>query len=303
MENSGPESFERVCLKGYPAQSQTTVHGWSSFYWGLIPLGIGVYCFVAARLYPEKVNGPLWVMDVIGLIFFCAGVFLSFNGLRGLVRQRRRQNGIRKFPNEPWRWDYKWNRKGVTDNKGRQVASALLMIVAVGLFLSIANYFAFFFGADSWILKGIVGFSDIIIGLALFGNLYKKMSEYLKYGNRRLLFQNFPFFLGSGMSVTLEGLPADLDKLSLDLRFIEENYSVTGTGEDATERVVCYQLYKRSRALEKNDLQKRKNLQLEWDLPADENYRTQLSLRKLVLIAGQRLTTSLRISNIARISG
>ena len=81
------------------------------------------------------------------------------------------------------------------------------------------------------------------------------------------------------MSVTLEGLPADLDKLSLDLRFIEYNYSVTGTGEDAAERVVCYQLYKRSRALVKNDLQKRKNLQLEWDLPADENYRTQLSLR------------------------
>ena len=97
----------------------------------------------------------------------------------------------------------------------------------------------------------------------------------LRFGTGRAYYREFPYFLGDRMRATVE-LPTDvraLDRLEITLRAVREEYEVTGTGDNRTERVVCYQTYGETRVFETpEDLQPTgggRHLAVDFDLPAD----------------------------------
>ncbi|NIS88089.1 MAG: hypothetical protein GWN88_24995 [Nitrospinaceae bacterium] len=147
-------------------------------------------------------------------------------------------------------------------------------------FLVPFNWFAFYSPESVLLAQLVVGVLDLaVVGGAVQG-VYKGI-QYFKYGRSRLLFQSFPFFLGSSLAVTLEGLPPreKLERLSLNVRFIEEKYVTRGRYGNRDARVECYEVYADSRELAADALPRHGRLNLEWNLPDDPSLLSNLSSR------------------------
>ena len=128
-------------------------------------------------------------------------------------------------------------------------------------------------------VKVIVVLLDLAFGLG--GGYYflNNLGMFLKYGNSRLRFGNFPFLLGDKLSVILVDLPSEINQFQLDLICIEEKYEIHQRGQERESKVVCYQLYHESRTLSGREVVASGKLSLEWDLPGDPELASTLSQR------------------------
>ncbi len=221
----------------------------------------------------------MWVISVFGLMFLLAGLWFVWHGLDGLRRKAKIKTVKMTRASSPWLWDYEWQALGISDNKMKKVMHALLMLIVVGTFLAPFHWWAFFSDDGRLMVKVLVIFFDLVFGLG--GGYYflKNLALYLKYGNSRLRFGNFPFYLGDKLSVVLVDLPAEINQLQLDLRFIEEKYETRQRGQERESKVVCYQLYHESRILKDEEVVHSGKLLLEWDLPGEPEMTSTLSQR------------------------
>ena len=274
---------ERVPLKNRQPISRTTIHGWPSVIFGLPFAGIGTFFFLMGlgkvEVDPAKVHAPLWIISVFGLMFLLAGLSFIWHGMDGLRRKTRIKNVKTTRVASPWLWDYEWQALGISDNKLKKVLHGFIMLVVVGTFLAPFHWWAFVSDEGHLMVKLMVIFFDLVFGLG--GGYYflNNLALYLKYGNSRLRFANFPFYLGDKLSVILVGLPSEINQLQLDLRFVEEKYETRQRGNKKESRVVCYQLFHEARTLKGREVAPSGKLSLEWDLPDDPEFTSNLSQR------------------------
>jgi hypothetical protein len=274
---------ERVQLNNRQPVSRTTIHGWPSFIFGLPFAGLGTFFFLMGlekvEVDPSKVHAPMWIISVFGLLFLLAGLSFIWHGLDGIRRKAKIKDVKITRAASPWLWDYEWQALGISDNKIKKVLRGLIMLIVVGTFLAPFHWWAFVSDEGSFMVKAMVVFFDMVFGLG--GGYYflNNLALYLKYGNSRLRFSNFPFYLGDTLSVILVGLPSEINQLQLDLRFIEEKYERRGSGQNKQSRVVCYQLYHQARTLQGREASPSGKLSLEWDLPNQADLTTALSER------------------------
>ncbi len=274
---------EQIVLKGRQPVSRTTIQGWPSILLGSPFAGMGTYFFLMGlgeiEVSPSKVHAPMWVIAVCGLMFLLAGLFLIGHGLVGLRRKAKVKKAKATRSSSPWLWDYEWQALGISDNKLKKVVNALIMLSVVIVFLAPFNWWAFYSGDGRVLVKIIVVLLDLAFGLG--GGYYflNNLALYLKYGNSRLRFGNFPFYLGGKLSVSLAGLPTEINQLQLDLRFIEEKYETRQRGDTKESKVVCYQLYHEGRILNDGQVAPSGKLSLEWDLPDEPEWTSALSQR------------------------
>jgi len=212
-------------------------------------------------------------------LFLLAGLTFIWHGLDGLRRKAKVQKVKTTRASSPWLWDYEWQALGFTDNKFKKVMHGLLMLIIFGAFLAPFNWWAFVSDEGSTMVTIIVVVFDLIFGLAGCYYFLNNLALYLKYGNSRLRFGDFPFYLGNKLSVALVDLPAEIHHLQLDLRFVEERYETRRRGNSTESRVVCYQLYHESRTLQAKEVAPSGKLSLEWDLPGDPDMTSTLSQR------------------------
>jgi len=282
MNDSVTGSYERVRLGQHHPVSQTTIHGWPSVWFGIPFAGIGGFVMgIGLGIVPVKassVHAPMWVIGVAGLAFFGAGMSLIVHGLKGVKRKAKMDEGKRNAPNSPWLWDYTWEKSGAAGNKLAEVRRYFIGALAFAVFISIFNWVAFYLEDDVpvWV-KGVVVFFDLIILLVLY-EAFRKLAQYLKYGDSQLRFKTFPFTLGEKMIVSLQGAPTQFDIMKINLRFVEENYETHGTGKNRSQRVVCYQVYGEEKILRSHDAGK-PQIYMEWVLPDDPNLTSALSER------------------------
>lgn len=274
---------ERMRLSERRPVSRTTIHGWPSMLFGLPFAGMGTFILLIGMEKVEvsqtKIHAPLWVISVCGLMFLLAGLWFIWHGMDGLRRQARIQNVRTTRASSPWLWDYEWQALGISDNKLKKVIHAFLMLVLVGTFLAPFHWWAFMSNDGRMMIKGIVVFFDLAFGLGGGYYLFHNLALFLKYGNGRLRFDTFPFFLGDKLSVVLVGLPSKINQLQLDLRFIEEKYETRQRGQEKESKVVCYQLYHEARTLEGREIASADKLSQEWDLPENPEFASTLSQR------------------------
>ena len=282
MQVASESLKERVRLGKHNPVSRTTIHGWGSVIFGLPFLAAGTVITLIGLgrvTVPAKdIHAPLWVIGAVGVVFFLAGVFLLFHGIDGIQRKSRMKKGKHLSPRRPWMWDYEWEPLGISENKKKEVMSAFIATVVYTLFLSPFNWWAFFSEEITpfW-LKGVVILFDLIILLVAY-EFIRKLSQYLKYGDSRLRFKEFPFFLRGKMIVSLTGAPTQFDVMTMNLRCIEEAYEVRYSGRKKSEEVICYQLYGEEKVLRSHNVGGSKIL-MEWLLPDDPEYTTLLSER------------------------
>lgn len=283
MTSTASPARERVHLSGRQPVSRTTIHGWPSVLLGSPFAGMGIFILLIGlekiEMDPGKIHAPMWVITAAGSMFLLAGLWFIWHGLDGLRRKSKIKNVKTTRAASPWLWDYEWQALGISDNKLKKVIHAFLMLIVFGVFLAPFHWWAFVSSDGTFMVKAIVVFFDLIVGLGGGYYFFHNLALFLKYGNSRLRFGNFPFLLGGNLSVVLVGLPSEINQLQLDLRFIEEKYEVRQRGQERESRVVCYQLYHEARTLEGREVVSSDKLSLEWNLPNEPNMTSTLSQR------------------------
>lgn len=278
------ESFERNRIKNFSPQSQTSAPGWISVFFGLPFAGAGAFVVMigtgVVEVDPPSLHPPYWTLTAIGSMFAVAGTFLIGNGFASVIAKRRVNERKRMNPSQPWFWDYQWDPNGFSENKGKQVLRLFIAIGFFAAFMAPFNWWAFFLKNSPVMIKIIAGIFDAVILLGA-GIAFYKLFQFLKYGNSRISFASFPYFLGDSMALTLEGMPDRLDKIQINLRYVEEAYETSGTGNNRSARVVGYELFGKERILSGREIVSPKMFSMNWTLPENQAMVTRLSSRPL----------------------
>ena len=285
MATAQQPNTERIPLKDHKPLSRTTLHGWPAilfglafFIWGLPILGIGM----GWVNYPQSsIHAPLWVIGVFGGLFTACGVWLLSHGAKGLRRSWNMSHGKQELPDSPWLWDYPWQAQGITDSKFKESLGSLVALAVFGTFLAPFNWIAFVSDYGGLFWQILTGLFDVIILLGVGGYLLKNVGQFLTFGNGRVRFQEFPFFLGHTIHLTIEGLPIDITTVQFNLRCIEEAYEIRKRerGRKRESIVVCYQIYHEAQTIRGELINETGDLRCSWNLPDDKHLTSTPSER------------------------
>jgi hypothetical protein len=276
---------ERIPLKGHKPLSRTTLHGWPAIIFGLafFIAGLPILSIGMGWMdYPKSsIHAPLWVIGVCGGLFAAGGVWLILHGVKGLHRLWNMSQGKQQLPDSPWLWDYPWQASGITDNNLQESLSSVVALAVFVTFLAPFNWIAFVSESGGLFWQILTGFFDVIIVLGVGGYLLKNVGQFLKFGNGRVSFQDFPIFLGQTMHLTIERLPEDLTTVQLNLRCIEEAYEIRERdgGRKRESIVVCYQIYHDTQTIRGELINETGQLRCSWDLPDDKHLTSTPSER------------------------
>ncbi|PTD96834.1 ligand-binding sensor domain-containing protein [Pseudothauera lacus] len=207
-----------------------TAYGWLALLVALPFILIGAYYALAGfgmAPFPGTARGPMAVLGWTGVAFLASGLLLAAHALRGLWAGRQAARLRSRYADQPWLADYPWDTSGVTDDAGRRLVEALAGTLAMGALLVPFNWWAFFSDEGVLTVRLITAFFDVMLVLAAGTCLYG-LARYLKYGNARLSFAQFPFLPGRPLRVGLA--PNRCARLRLTLRYVTEQFVSTGSG-------------------------------------------------------------------------
>ncbi|MDH5585960.1 MAG: hypothetical protein OEZ05_04965 [Nitrospirota bacterium] len=275
----------RIALTGHKPLSHTTIHGWPAILFGgafalmgspILAIGMGWMDYSES-----SIHAPLWVIGVCGGLLVACGVWLIVHGVQGLHRQWNLSHGKQQLPDKPWLWDYDWQASGITDNTLKESLNSLLALGVFIVFLTPFNWIAFVSQSGGIFWPIVTGLLDGLILLGVGSYLLKNVGQFLTFGNGRVKFSDFPFFLGQPMYLTIEGMPEDLTNVQLNLRCIEEAYEIRERegGQKRESIVVCYQIYHEAQTIRGEQVNETGELRCVWNLPNDTNLTSTPSER------------------------
>jgi hypothetical protein len=261
-------------LKSHQGRSATTIHGWPSVLFGLPFFGVGVGALVVWRVAPQQVEGPTPLLLWFGAVFGLVGFSLILHGVKGLRLRARVAERKRAHPNEPWQWDHPWDPYGARDDSARRVRKGFFGAAFIVVFMIPFNYVGFVLEgvAGRLLWMGIVGLFDVI-AVVVAGYAVYLLLRYLKYGTSAVSFETFPFRLGerAGLRFLGPGRSELLEPVSVTLRAVEEAYETRGSGKNRSQRVVCYETYVDTQAIDdvRRRWEGRRGLELAFELPSE----------------------------------
>jgi hypothetical protein len=243
--NPGPGPNQVPILENHPTQSATAIDGWRSALFGIPFLAAGVLISLAALGFVSgRKNAPDWVIGIIGPMFFLGGLFFLIHGLLGAVRKARYLRDAAQRPGQPWLYDFHWRQEGITFSAFDAMLARLLAALGWNAFLIPF----FWIGLNVRRASVFLIFASLftLLGLVFWYRWAQMLADLLRYGNSFLNYDSFPYFLGGNLRARLRAPHhvSDIEALTLTLRCVQEKYITTGSGEDRTTRVVCYELYK-----------------------------------------------------------
>ena len=105
-----------------------------------------------------------------------------------------------------------------------------------------------------WVGLNVRGAWPFLVAVGIFGlcglifwvRWSSMLLDLLRYGNSFLTYESFPFSLGGTLRARLRSPHhvSAIHELTLTLRCVQDKYVTTGTGENRSSSVVCYELYK-----------------------------------------------------------
>lgn len=220
-----------------------------------------------------------WIFAAPGGLFLLAGIWEI------VVRQPRHRRWVQENGDHPCMTDYLWNRNEAQDESGLFIQQR---VVFAAVFLAITGalgHIWYWFQTDGsqsgfrWgenIPPVIIASIFTLIGLAILVSGLRLAARRLRYGTGRLIFEEFPFLLGSKLRCRLV-LPPRLRKVSaveLTLQCWQEQETADSSGETHTSTTV---LYEQTQALPAEVSPRGNPLPILFDLPADESWCTRLN--------------------------
>jgi hypothetical protein len=239
-----------IALSNRAARSGTTIHGWPAVFAGIVVMGAGIAlaAFVTELIAPGAIRPhgmPRWILALCGLLFAFAGASATLHGIAGVGRTARVRRLRAAHPDEPWRWDHKWNERAARDDTLARARHFFVAAVFLFVFLTPFHWIGFF-GPRSALPFAIVALLFDAIGVGLLVAAGYFVARRVKYGTGVALFGSFPFRRGSALELHVEA-PRALPQHALPtatLRCVQERYVTTGTGEDRSITVQCFEVYR-----------------------------------------------------------
>jgi hypothetical protein len=262
-----PPLAERLSARVLPnhrTQSSTTIDGWPAVIFGVPFMAVGGFIFwmMIFHSHPAARPGvrhpashvPDWIGQAIAAMFFLAGLFVFSHGIRGVIRKAIYNRDAAARPGEPWLYDYHWRREGIAFSAFDDMLKRLIAAVIWTAFL-VPFAWVGITQRGAWpflVAVGIFGLASLIFWYRWVQMLF----DFLRYGNSYLTYDQFPYSLGGTFSGRLR-IRRDVSvvgELTLTLRCVQEKYVTSGTGQNRTSNVVCYELYGESVTLGRDRL-------------------------------------------------
>ena len=247
-------------------------------------MAVGSFIILAGtkvlKVNPTSVHAPYWVLTVAGASFALGGFMVWGMTWRQFEANRRRVVAARQYPDEPALADYSWHPEGFEVSEWPAMAKAVAGAMAVTVFLSIFNWWAFAANGP-WMVKGIVGLFDVL-ALLLWVQAAQQLLRALKFGHSRVEFTAFPCRLPKPVVVRWQpfGGINRANQGTFTLRCVEEWVESTGSGRNRTATLVHEEIWSAKWILEQpRNFQLREAVELSYELPADAK-PTQLNADK-----------------------
>ena len=240
-------------LLNHRTQSSTTIDGWPAVFFGVPFLAAGVFiAWMIPRAAAHSKHAPDWIIQIIAGMFFLAGLFVFLHGVHGDIRKAIYLREAAARPNEPWLCDHHWRREGIAFSAFDDMVKRLIAAVMWNAFL-VPFAWVGITQRGAWPFLAAVGIFGLL-GLIFWVRWAQMLFDFLRYGNSFLTYNEFPYTLGGTLRARLR-VPrhvSAIDELTLTLRCVQEKYVTTGTGQNRTSNVVCYELYGESVTLDRN---------------------------------------------------
>ena len=273
MPAFAPDTQDHPVLLNHRTQSATTINGWSSALFGVPFMAAGVFIsLVAFNSIHARKNAPNWLIGIVAGMFFFGGVFFFLHGIHGVMRKAAYRREAAQRPSEPWLYDFHWRREGIAFSAFDDMLERLLAAMVWTTFLL----------PFAWVGMNVRGAWPFLAAVAIFGLLglifwfrwAQMLFDLVRYGNSFLIYESLPFALGGTLRARLRSPHhiSAIDQLTLTLRCVQEKYFTSGTGDNRSTRVVCYELYKEVTTCDRDRLTglAGNDIPIEFRLPADE---------------------------------
>lgn len=273
MPAFAPDTQGHPVLLNHRTQSATTINGWSSALFGVPFMAAGVFIsLVAFNSIHARKNAPNWLIGIVAGMFFLGGVFFFLHGIHGVMRKAAYRREAAQRPSEPWLYDFHWRREGIAFSAFDDMLERLLAAMVWTTFLV----------PFAWVGMNVRGAWPFLAAVAIFGLLglifwfrwAQMLFDLVRYGNSFLVYESLPFALGGTLRARLRSPHhiSAIDQLTLTLRCVQEKYVTSGTGDNRSTRVVCYELYKEVTTCDRDRLTglAGNDIPIEFRLPADE---------------------------------
>lgn len=217
---------------------------------------------------PGRVQAPYWVLTVAGAVFALGGFWAWSMAWRQFAANRRRVEAARRYPNEPALADYPWHPDGFEVSEWPVLAKAIALALALTVFLSMFNWWAFMPNAP-WMVRGIVGLFDFI-ALGMWWQAARQLGCALKFGHSRIEFAAFPFRPPDPVILRWQpfGGIHRMNKGTFTLRCVEEWMESRGTSKNRTLVLVHEEVWSAKWIIEQpRNLQLKESVELRYELP------------------------------------
>ncbi|MBA3425341.1 MAG: hypothetical protein ACR2HO_00880 [Rubrobacteraceae bacterium] len=236
-------------LSDHETVSGTTVHGWPSVGFGLLLVAAGVGTSILV-LADSSVNATTLYLTLVACsTFVVGGLALVTHGVAGLRRMSVLRRERARHPEEPWRWDHRWDEAGIRDDTVRRLTLWGYRALFFAMFMLPFNWLVFVSGDLAWFGMVAFGLVTVLFDLLVvyvFYRFVKSFLQYVRHGVGAIRYARFPFFLGEPLEVSF--VPTDrmsgLRELKATLRCVEERYEKFDFEDsDSSTTVIPYELY------------------------------------------------------------
>lgn len=240
-------------------------------------LGILAVAGDVVAVQPGSKNAPDWVIGLAGGVFALAGLGIIGSGVAGMRRQAAMEERARKYSDQRWRIDYPWDERVLADRAAGGFGRSLGMAVFLAIFLGPFNYWAFLSDESEPMVVGIVSLFDLFLLGAIAYAVYTLIRKF-RYGASRLVPRSWPGVLGETFEAELQvDAPIPGRELEVTLRYVEEAVETRGSGDNRSQQVVAYELYRRVARLPLAGSTRQTRVSLQLPLPDDPEKDNQLA--------------------------
>lgn len=251
-----------------------TIGTWTGLLFGIPFVAAGVAIVLIGldvlKVNPRSIHAPRWVLTVAGGAFLFGGLMVWGMAAKHCAANRRAAKARREFPHEPALADFPWNPQGFEVSEWTRAAKTVAAALAVTVFLSMFNWWAFAQGAPLMV-KIIVSIFDLAAA-GVWWMALRQIGRGFKFGHSRVIFTRFPYSVCEPVLLRWQPMNGvtQIQKGSFTLRCVEERVERTHSGGKQTTQVVQEKLWSAAWTQDKpRNLLMRDQVELEYHLPPD----------------------------------